>query len=61
MSMSCYFPSEPCLAVDYGQGVHPDPPAAILKLDGVVEEHPEEGEDHVANPVLLLRGRVDHC
>ena len=48
------------LAVDDGQGVHPDAPAPVLELDGVVEQHPEEAEHHVADPGLLLGARVDH-
>ena len=48
------------LAVDDGQGVHPHPPAPVLELDGVVQQHPEQREHHVADLALLLGGRVDH-
>jgi hypothetical protein len=30
------------LGVDDGQGVDPDPPASVLELDGVVQQHPEQ-------------------
>ena len=48
------------LAVHDGQGVHPHPPAPVLELDGVVQQHPEQREHHVADLALLLGGRVDH-
>jgi len=33
------------LWVDDGQGVDPHPPAAVLELDGVVQQHPEQSID----------------
>ena len=40
--------------MNYCEGVHPDPPPAELVLDGMVEQHAEEGEHHVGY-LLLLR------
>ncbi len=42
-----------------GQGVDPDPPAAVLELHGVVQQHPEEWHDHVGDLLLLVVARVD--
>ena len=39
--------------MNYCEGVHPDPPPAELVLDGVVEQHAEEGEHHVGYLLLL--------
>ena len=33
------------LAMDYGKCVNPDPPAPVLKLDGMVEQHPDSDDD----------------
>ena len=42
------------LGMHYGKGVHPDSPAAILILDGVVEQHPEERVHHVTDLLLFV-------
>ena len=39
--------------MDDGERVDPDPPPSELELDRVVEQHAEEGEDHVGDLLLL--------
>ena len=39
--------------MDDGERVDPDPPPSELELDRVVEQHAEEGEDHVRDLLLL--------
>ena len=39
--------------MDDGECVDPDPPPSELELDRVVEQHAEEGEDHVGDLLLL--------
>lgn len=43
----------PHLGVGDGQGVDPDPPAAPLVLDGVVEKDPEDVVNHLGDLLLL--------
>ena len=43
----------------YSQRVYPDPPAAILELDSVVQQHAEQRVDHVGDLVLLGRPGMD--
>lgn len=44
-----------------GQSVHPNPPAAILVLYGVMQQHPKQRIDHIRELLLLGVLRVDVC
>ncbi|KAH3880724.1 hypothetical protein DPMN_004646 [Dreissena polymorpha] len=48
------------LGVQDKEYVNPDPPAAVLKLHGMVEQHTEERHHHLCHPVLGLVVHICH-